>query len=138
MKVTNAIFTKSTQGKKVATAIVVFDDNFVVKGYNIINGQNGLFVGWPSRKVGAGYESLVICEDKDTSNDLNSQILGFYNDAVKTNNLAPEPPQQPWQNRNSQGGQKGGYQNRGTNTSNYTQNKPAQQMTPKTEEDIFA
>ncbi len=39
-------------GKMKAVVSVTFDDSFVVHDIKIIEGQNGLFVAMPSRKVG--------------------------------------------------------------------------------------
>ena len=42
------------EGKMKAVASVTFDDEFVVHDIKIIDGQNGLFIAMPSRKVGEG------------------------------------------------------------------------------------
>ena len=47
---------KNTEGelKLKAYADVTFDDCFVVHGLKIIEGQNGLFIAMPSKKIGNG------------------------------------------------------------------------------------
>ncbi|MEG2198759.1 MAG: septation protein SpoVG family protein [Anaerovorax sp.] len=41
-------------GKMKAVVSVTFDDEFVVHDIKIIEGQNGLFIAMPSRKMGEG------------------------------------------------------------------------------------
>lgn len=43
-----------SEGKMKALVSVTFDDEFVIHDIKIIEGQNGLFVAMPSRKVGDG------------------------------------------------------------------------------------
>ena len=44
----------SDEGKMKAVVSVTFDDEFVVHDVKIIEGQNGLFIAMPSRKIGEG------------------------------------------------------------------------------------
>ena len=44
-----------------AVVSITFDDEFVVHDIKIIEGQNGLFIAMPSRKMGEGdFETLLI------------------------------------------------------------------------------
>lgn len=56
---------KNTEGelKLKAYADVTFDDCFVVHGLKIIEGQNGLFIAMPSKKIGNG-EFKDIVQDR--------------------------------------------------------------------------
>jgi stage V sporulation protein G len=42
------------ENKMKAVVSIAFDDEFVVHDIKIIDGQNGLFVAMPSRKIGEG------------------------------------------------------------------------------------
>lgn len=42
----------AADGKLKAVVSVTFDDEFVVHGIKIIEGQNGLFIAMPSKKMG--------------------------------------------------------------------------------------
>jgi len=44
----------SDDGKMKAVVSITFDDEFVVHDIKIIDGQNGLFIAMPSRKMGEG------------------------------------------------------------------------------------
>ena len=44
----------SDEGKMKAIVSITFDDEFVVHDIKIIEGQNGLFIAMPSRKMGEG------------------------------------------------------------------------------------
>lgn len=55
MKITDVRLRKITEeGKMKAIVSVTFDDEFVVHDIKIIEGQNGLFVAMPSRKMADG------------------------------------------------------------------------------------
>ena len=47
------------EGKLKAIASVTFDEEFVVHDIKVIDGQNGLFIAMPSRKIGNG-ESIYL------------------------------------------------------------------------------
>ena len=47
------------EGKMKAVASVTFDDEFVVHDIKIIDGQNGLFIAMPSRKVGGVFRDVA-------------------------------------------------------------------------------
>ena len=55
MEITDVRIRKiSEEGKMKAVVSITFDDEFVVHDFKIIDGQNGLFVAMPSRKMGEG------------------------------------------------------------------------------------
>jgi stage V sporulation protein G len=55
MEITDVRIRKiSEEGKMKAVVSITFDDEFVVHDIKIIDGQNGLFVAMPSRKIGEG------------------------------------------------------------------------------------
>ena len=55
MKITDVRIRKiSDDGKMTAVVSITFDDEFVVHDIKIIDGQNGLFIAMPSRKMGEG------------------------------------------------------------------------------------
>ena len=56
----------STPGKMRAVASITFDDMFVVHDIKIIEGQSGLFIAMPSKKMPNG-------EYKDVAHPLTSQ-----------------------------------------------------------------
>jgi len=58
-----------------AIASVTFDDEFVVHDIKIINGQNGLFIAMPSRKVGDN-------DYRDVAHPLLSETRGRIKDAI--------------------------------------------------------
>ena len=61
MKITDVkIKRREEDSKIIAVAAVTFDDCFVVHGINVIEGQKGMFIAMPSRKIN---ESVYIRED---------------------------------------------------------------------------
>ena len=55
MKITDVRIRKiSDDAKMKAVVSITFDDEFVVHDIKIIDGQNGLFIAMPSRKMGEG------------------------------------------------------------------------------------
>jgi stage V sporulation protein G len=65
----------SDEGKMKAIVSITFDDEFVVHDVKIIEGQNGLFVAMPSRKMGEG-------DFRDIAHPLLSETRTRIKDAV--------------------------------------------------------
>ena len=65
------------EGKMKAIASVTFDDEFVVHDIKIIEGQNGLFIAMPSRKMGEG-------DFRDIAHPLVSETRNKIKDAIFT------------------------------------------------------
>ena len=62
-------------GKMKAVASITFDDEFVVHDIKVIDGQNGLFVAMPSRKMGEG-------DFRDIAHPLVSDMRNRIKDAI--------------------------------------------------------
>jgi len=76
MKVTDVRVRKvSNEGKMKAIVSVTFDDEFVVHDIKIIEGQNGLFIAMPSRKMADG-------EFRDIAHPINSETRNLIQEAV--------------------------------------------------------
>lgn len=63
------------EGKMKAVVSVTFDDAFVVHDIKIIEGQNGLFVAMPSRKVGEA-------DYRDIAHPINSETRAMLQDVI--------------------------------------------------------
>lgn len=78
MQVTDVRIRKiTTEGKMKAIVSVTFDDEFVVHDIKIIEGQNGLFIAMPSRKMGEG-------DFRDIAHPINSETRNKIQDAIFT------------------------------------------------------
>lgn len=67
------------EGKMKAIVSVTFEDAFVVHDIKIIEGQNGLFVAMPSRKVAEGdYRDIAHPINSETRNHLQDRIFEEY------------------------------------------------------------
>ena len=76
MKVTDVRVRKvSNEGKMKAIVSVTFDEEFVVHDIKIIEGQNGLFIAMPSRKMTDG-------EFRDIAHPINSETRNMIQEAV--------------------------------------------------------
>jgi len=66
-------------GKLKAYADVLFDESFMVKGFRIAEGKNGLFVGYPQQngKDGKWY-NIFHAINKESSNRLSEAVLASY------------------------------------------------------------
>jgi stage V sporulation protein G len=72
----------SNDGKMKAIVSVTFDDAFVVHDIKIIEGQNGLFVAMPSRKVAEGdYRDIAHPINSETRNLIQDRIFEEYEKA---------------------------------------------------------
>jgi len=76
MQVTDVRIRKVTdEGKMKAIVSVTFDNEFVVHDIKIIDGQNGLFVAMPSRKMADG-------EFRDIAHPINSETRSKIQEAI--------------------------------------------------------
>ena len=76
MQVTDVRIRKvAAEGKMKAIVSVTFDDEFVVHDIKIIEGQNGLFIAMPSRKMGEG-------DFRDIAHPINSETRNKIQDAI--------------------------------------------------------
>lgn len=76
MEVTDVRIRKvAAEGKMKAIVSVTFDNEFVVHDIKIIEGQNGLFIAMPSRKMGEG-------DFRDIAHPINSETRGKIQDAI--------------------------------------------------------
>ncbi|MCI7145578.1 MAG: septation regulator SpoVG [Clostridiales bacterium] len=65
----------SDEGKMKAIVSITFDDEFVVHDIKIIEGQHGLFIAMPSRKIGEG-------DFRDIAHPLTSETRSRIRDAI--------------------------------------------------------
>lgn len=67
------------EGKMKAVVSVTFDDEFVVHDIKIIEGQNGLFIAMPSRKMGEGdFRDIAHPLVSETRNKIKDAIFAEY------------------------------------------------------------
>ena len=70
----------SEEGKMRAIVSVTFDNEFVVHDIKIIDGQNGLFIAMPSRKVDDGeFRDMAHPILSDARNKIKEAIFAEYN-----------------------------------------------------------
>ena len=68
------------EGKMKAVVSITFDDEFVVHDIKIIDGQNGLFIAMPSRKMGeGGFRDIAHPLVSETRNKIKDAIFAEYN-----------------------------------------------------------
>ncbi|SHH38177.1 septation regulator SpoVG [Tepidibacter thalassicus] len=76
MEITDVRVRKITEdGKMKGIVSVTFDNLFVVHDIKIIEGQNGLFIAMPSRKISEG-------EFRDIAHPINSQMRQMLQDQI--------------------------------------------------------
>ncbi len=85
MNITDVRIRKITdEGKMKAVVSVTFDDEFVVHDIKIIDGQNGLFIAMPSRKVGEGdFRDIAHPLQSETRNKIKDAIFAEYDKLLK-------------------------------------------------------
>jgi len=67
------------EGKMKAVVSITFDDEFVVHDIKIIEGQNGLFIAMPSRKMGEGdFRDIAHPLVSETRNKIKDAIFAEY------------------------------------------------------------
>lgn len=92
MRITDVRIRKvSEDGKMKAVVSVTFDDEFVVHDIKIIEGQNGLFIAMPSRKMGEGdFRDIAHPLTSETRNRIKEAIFAEYDKL-----LEEKPPEAP-------------------------------------------
>ncbi|MCT4584108.1 MAG: septation regulator SpoVG [Peptostreptococcaceae bacterium] len=91
MEVTDVRIRKITDdGKMRGIVSVTFDNAFVVHDIKIIDGQNGLFIAMPSRKVAEGeFRDIAHPINSDTRKLIQDQVLDAYKEELENGNNEP-------------------------------------------------
>lgn len=86
MKITDVRLRKiSEEGKMKAIVSVTFDGEFVVHDIKIIEGQNGLFIAMPSRKMADGeFRDIAHPINADTRQKMQDAIMNEYEKSLAT------------------------------------------------------
>ena len=93
MEITDVRIRKiNDEGKMKAVASVTFDDEFVVHDIKIIDGQNGLFVAMPSRKMGEGdFRDIAHPLVSEMRNKIKDAIFNAYDKLLEEEGSQAEP-----------------------------------------------
>lgn len=71
------------EGKMKAVVSITFDDEFVVHDIKVIEGQSGLFIAMPSRKMGEGdFRDIAHPLTSETRNKIKEAIFEEYDKLV--------------------------------------------------------
>ena len=86
MKITDVRVRRiSEEGKMKAIISVTFNEQFVVHDIKIIDGQNGLFIAMPSRKMGDGeFRDIAHPINSETREKLQEAIFAEYEKSLAT------------------------------------------------------
>lgn len=81
MDITKVTLRPVSMNKVCAIASIVIDDAFVIHDLRVVNGDKGLFVAMPSRKLPSG-EFRDICHpiNTDTRNAIQAAVLAQFED----------------------------------------------------------
>lgn len=90
----------NNEGKMKAVVSITFDDEFVVHDIKIIDGQNGLFIAMPSRKMGEGdFRDIAHPLVSETRNKIKEAIFAEYEKVLAEKEAeaeaAPAPAEEP-------------------------------------------
>ena len=69
---------KGDWGKIKAFFDIKTQEGFVLKGFKLIEGENGLFIGYPSQKDSSGEYNDTIQSDKDLREKVKKMAKEFY------------------------------------------------------------
>ncbi|MBR6473513.1 MAG: septation regulator SpoVG [Firmicutes bacterium] len=74
------------ESKLKAVASITFDGEFVVHDIKVIEGQNGLFIAMPSKKMGEGdYRDIAHPLTQEVRTRLRDAVLEAYNKEILEN-----------------------------------------------------
>ena len=72
------------EGKMKAIVSVTFDDQFVIHDIKIIEGDNGVFIVMPSRKMPSGeFKDIAHPINLETRVEMQNKVLEAYEDKLK-------------------------------------------------------
>ncbi len=72
------------EGKMKAIVSVTFDDQFVIHDIKIIEGDNGVFIAMPSRKMPNGeFKDIAHPINLETRVEMQNKVLQAYEDKLK-------------------------------------------------------
>jgi stage V sporulation protein G len=75
------------EGKLKAVVSITMDDEFVVHDIKIIEGQNGMFIAMPSKKMGEGdFRDIAHPLTQEVRNRLKEAVLTKYNEEFPEEN----------------------------------------------------
>ena len=88
MRITDVRIRKvNEEGKMRAVVSVIFDDEFVVHDIKVIEGQSGLFIAMPSRKMGEGdFRDIAHPLTSETRNRIKEAIFEEYHKVLERMN----------------------------------------------------
>ena len=82
-------------GKLKAHVDVTFDESFVVHGLKVIEGQNGLFVAMPSRRMPNGeFKDIAHPIKPELRSEITNSVIEKYEAEKETLGAAPEAIQE--------------------------------------------
>lgn len=89
MQITNVRVRKIEDGGKLKAVVsVAFDDSFVVHDLKVIEGNEGLFIAMPSRKVRDGeFRDVAHPINNETRSKLEEEILKAYEEALNSSDV---------------------------------------------------
>ena len=67
-----------------ATCDITLGKTVTIHQVNIINGQSGLFVNMPTRKVGTQYEEICTILDENVKKEIRTALLEKYSQCNKS------------------------------------------------------
>lgn len=81
LEITEVRVVKQENGKLKGFASITLNGEFVVHGFRLVEGANGLFVGMPSNKVGEEFKDTAYPLSKEFKEQLSEKVLEAYNKA---------------------------------------------------------
>lgn len=91
MQITEVRVYPRNEEKLKAFVTVTFDDSFVVRNLKVIQGQNGLFVAMPSRKMADGsHKDIAHPIKNEVRRMIEEKVLAAYQETIKQTPLPTE------------------------------------------------
>ncbi len=88
MKITDVrvrVVKGENEAKLKAYADITFDDCFVIHGLKIIDGQKGMFVAMPSRRMPSGeFKDIAHPITPETRKEITDVVIDYYNKNLET------------------------------------------------------
>ena len=80
---------KGDWGKIVAFFDLITDDGFTIKGFKLVQGENGKFVGFPSQKNNDGEYHDTVWAEKEVKRMVNDIAVSKYESSTEQEQSPP-------------------------------------------------
>lgn len=136
MEIKSRVVLMTKPGNLKGIASISLDDEFVVKGLRVYEGQKGLFVSMPSTKVGDEYRNDCFPLTKECWDKVHDAVINAYQLALKQEEQSHETKGVQKSEKNSKGSAKPQKSDPKQKSASVSKELPKERQEPEIEESM--